>query len=263
MEQRRLTVVSRFCGGVLAVSLLAASLIACNQKTPAEPPSSHAPYDPLVAGAWWDYQHDDWTEHVTMAPTTLDGGESAFVMTDSPNPKDSIRSDATLVAREGRVLRVYKEEYLVGPPLAGDTPNPEPPAVLKDSVTYGVGFTRFDEGWADKPVGFKETPEYERVETPAGGAAKPAQGRRHTFEVLSLSEEVSTPLGTFDCIKIRRTKDWQAEEEGLDASDAQPKVFWFARGVGKVRELNLESGKGELLNNYSLPEYAVPEASER
>jgi len=29
--------------------------------------------------------------------------------------------------------------------------------------------------------------------------------------------------------------------------------------VGKVRELNLESGKGELLVNYSVPEYAVPE----
>lgn len=248
MEQRRLT----FASLMLSGCLLAAGLVACDQKTPNQPTSAQAPYDPLVEGAWWDYQHDDWTEHVTMASTTLDGGESAFVMTDSPNPKDGIRSDATLVVRDGRVLRVYKEEYLIG--TSGD-------ATLKDSVTYGVGFTRFDEGWADKPVGFQETPEYERVETPAGGAAKPAQGRRHTFEVLSLSEEVSTALGTFECIKIRRTKDWQAEEEGLDASDAQPKVYWFARGVGKVRELNLESGKGELLVNYSVPEYSVPESA--
>lgn len=257
MEQRRLTAVGlfprRLCfpgSLVLAAALLGAGLIACDQKTPAQPSTSQAPYDPLVAGASWDYQHDDWTEHVTMAATTLDSGESAFVMTDSPNPKDSIRSDATLVAREGRVLRVYKEEYVIG----GNGTD----ATLKDSVTYGVGFTRFDEGWADKPVGFKETPEYERVETPAGGAAKPAQGRRHTFEVLSLSEQVTTPLGTFDCIQIRRTKDWQAEEQGLDASDAQPKIFWFARGVGKVRELNLDSGKGELLVNYSVPESGVP-----
>jgi hypothetical protein len=250
MEQRRLTVAipGRLSGSLMLAASVAGGLVACDQKTPAQPPSSHAPYDPLVEGASWDYQHDDWTEHVTMAPTTLDGGESAFVMTDSPNPKDSIRSDATLVAREGRVLRVYKEEYLIG--SNGD-------ATLKDSVTYGVGFTRFDESWADKPVGFKETPEYERVETPAGGAAKPTQGRRHTFEILSLSELVSTPLGTFDCIEIRRTKDWQAEEAGLDASDAQPKIFWFARGVGKVRELNLDSGKGELLVHYSIP--SIPE----
>jgi len=31
--------------------------------------------------------------------------------------------------------------------------------------------------------------------------------------------------------------------------------------VGKVRELNLESGKGELLVSYSVPEYAVPEST--
>ena len=226
---------------------MAAALLACDQKAPTQPASSNAPYDPLVAGASWDYQHDDWTEHVTMEPTTLETGESAFLMTDSPNPKDGIRSTATLVSRDGRVLRVYKEEYLV----AADAE-----AMLKDSVTYGVGFTRFDEGWASKPVGFRETPEYERVETPAGAAAKPTQGRKHTFELLSLSESVSTPLGSFDCIKIRRTKDWQAEEEGLDASDAQPKIYWFARGVGKVRELNLDSGKGELLVNYSIPDLA-------
>jgi hypothetical protein len=254
MNQHRLPVVSRFPGSlVLAVSLLAAGLVACDQEPPSPPPSSLAPYAPLVAGAWWDYEHSDWTEHVTMASSTLDSGESAFVMTDSPNPNDGIRSDATLVARAGRVLRVYKEEYLIGA---------EEETTLKDSVSYGVGFTRFDEGWADKPVGFKETPEYERVETPGGGAAKPAQGRRHTFEILSLSEQVSTPLGPFDCIKIRRTKDWQAEEEGLDASDAQPKIFWFARGVGKVRELNLDSGKSELLVNYSVPESGVPAAPE-
>jgi len=83
MEQPRLTVVSLFPASlVLAASLLAAGLVACDQKTPAQPASSTAPYDPLVEGAWWDYQHDDWTEHVTLAATTLDGGESAFVMTD-------------------------------------------------------------------------------------------------------------------------------------------------------------------------------------
>jgi hypothetical protein len=258
MEQRRLSVVSRLSrSGLLAGSLLAAGcflatgLVACDQKPP-PPSSSPAPYHPLVEGSWWDYQHDDWTEHVALASTTLESGEGAFVLTDSPSPKDRLRSDATLVLRGGRVLRVYKEEYSIGA-------NEE--ATLKDSVSYGVGFTRFDESWADKPVGFRETPEYERVETPAGGDPKPAQGRRHTFEVLSLSEQVTTPLGTFDCIQIRRTKDWQAEEEGLDASDAQPKVFWFARGVGKVRELNLDSGKGELLVNYFIPE-STPEASE-
>jgi hypothetical protein len=39
----------------------------------------------------------------------------------------------------------------------------------------------------------------------------------------------------------------------VDASDAEPKLFWFARGVGKVRELNLDTGRGELLSDYEIP----------
>jgi len=219
-------------------------VLACGQQPPPPPATTLAPYQPLADGAWWDYQHADWVEKVTLSASNWDG-ESAFIMSASPNPKDGVRSDATLVARDGRVSRVFKQEYLVGP-------NAE--ATLKDSVDYGAGFTRFDESWAQQAVGFEETPEYERVETPAGGTAKPAEARRHTFRILSLSEQVSTPLGNFDCIEIRRTKDWQAEEQGLDAADAQPKLFWFARGVGKVRELNLDSGKGELLTDYFLPD---------
>jgi hypothetical protein len=70
---------------------------------------------------------------------------------------------------------------------------------------------------------------------------------------MSLSDQVSTPVGSFDCIVIKRTKDWQAEEDGVDASDAQTKTFWFARGVGKVQELNEETGSSELLTSFEIP----------
>jgi hypothetical protein len=143
------------------------------------------------------------------------------------------------------VLRRTKQEYLIG----GDGM-----ATLDASVDYGVGFTRFDESWAEQAVGYEETPAYERVETPAGGTARAPEARRHTFEILSLSESVQTSVGTFDCIKIKRTKDWEAEADGLDASDAEPKIFWFARGIGKVRELNSDTGRGELLSGYFIPE---------
>jgi hypothetical protein len=125
--------------------------------------------------------------------------------------------------------------------------------VPMSSVTYGVGFTRFNENWATQAVGYKDTPEYERVETPPGGTPRAPEARKHTFEIMSLSEPVSTGRGTLDCIVIKRTKDWQAEEDGVDASDAQTKTFWFARGVGKVQERNEETGNTELLIDYSIP----------
>ncbi|MEY2932618.1 MAG: hypothetical protein RL033_3367 [Pseudomonadota bacterium] len=223
--------------------LCSAVLLGCGQESPPAP-VSRAPYQPLVDGARWAYQHSDWTEQVTVTATSLDG-EPAFLMTDSPNPSDSVRSDATVVIVAGRVLRKTKQEYLIS---AGDT------ATLQSSVDYGVGFTRFDESWGERAVGFKETPEYQRVETPAGGTARAPEARRHTFEILSLSESVQTSVGTFDCLKIKRTKDWEAEADGLDASDAEPKIFWFARGVGKVRELNPDTDRGELLSDYFIPE---------
>ena len=231
-------------GATLTSAVLASAVagLGCNQESPA-PVSPLLPYHPLADGAWWDYQHRDWSERVTMTATTLDGSP-AFSMTDSPNPKDGLRSDSVVVEREGRVLRVSKQEYLVAP---------EAEPALQSSVVYGVGFTRFDENWALEPAGFRETPEYERVETEPGEAPQPPEARRHTFEIIALSAEVQTAAGTFDCIQIQRTKDWEAEEDGVDLSDAQTKMFWFARGVGKVRELNLDTGKAELLTAYSIP----------
>ncbi len=226
-----------------ALAACAAALLACGQEPPPDP-ADLAPYHPLVDGAWWEYQHSDWTERVTVTAATLNGAP-AFLMTDSPNPDDDIRSDAILVVEDGRVLRKTKEEYLIGA---------DGSETLESTVDYGVGFTRFDERWAEMPVGFRETPAYERVETPPGGSPRAPEARSHTFEILSLSDPVQTSKGTFDCIQIRRTKDWQAAEDGVDASDAEPKLFWFARGVGKVRELNLDTGRGELLSDYFIPE---------
>jgi hypothetical protein len=70
---------------------------------------------------------------------------------------------------------------------------------------------------------------------------------------VSLAEDVDTPKGTLSCIVIKRTKDWEAEEEGVDADDAEAKQFWFARGVGKVQEVNLESGNQETLIDFMIP----------
>jgi hypothetical protein len=231
--------------GCMLVGALALA-VGCGQEDPPAPaPNEPAqkPYYPLVDGATWSYQHSDWVEKVT-ATAMPGGGEPTFLVSDSPNPKDKLRSDSIVVVTEGRAARVSKEEYQID----GAT------AVLTSSVTYGVGFTRFNEDWAKQPVGYKETPEYVRIETPPGGTPKAPEQRRHTFEVISLSQQVVTAAGTFDdCIEIKRTKDWQAEEEGVDASDAATKTYWFAPGVGKVQERNEDTGSTEVLTDFEIP----------
>jgi hypothetical protein len=225
-------------GAVLFLSL------ACGQETPPAPVAES--YHPLVPGSSWKYQHDDWLEEVTLEADTFNGAP-AFMMSDSPNPSDMLRSDSIISLSEGRVLRMTKDEYLLAG--AGDP-------IMQSSVTYGVGFTRFNEDWAEQAVGYKESPEYIRVETPPGGTARPGEERRHTFEVMSLSEEVSTPAGTFDCIVIKRSKDWEAAADGVDLADAETKTFWFARGVGKVQERNDETLSVEVLTEFNIPDSA-------
>jgi hypothetical protein len=224
-------------GGVLALLVG----VGCGQEAPAEPVVGS--YEPLVAGSWWDYAHNSWSEHVTLTSTSYEGSP-AFVLASSADPDDDVRSDAVIAEKDGRVVRLAKDDFRVQ--STGDVP--------VASVTYGVGFTRFNEAWAGEAVGFKESPEYTRIETPPGGSAKAGEFRKHTFEVLSLSEQVVTAAGSFDCIKIRRTKDWQAEADGLDISDAQTKTFWFARGVGRVQERNDETGRTESLSAFAVPE---------
>lgn len=226
----------------LTCVFLGSSFLGCSQQAPPDVDEG-ADYHPLVDGAWWRYEHSDWTETVTLAATTFEG-ETAFLMSDSANPSDSLRSDAVITKVDGRISRKTKDEYLI-------TARGEPE--LQSSVSYGVGFVRFDEDWLNQPVGYRESPTYVRVETKPGEQAAPAAQRKHTFEILSLSSQQVTAAGTFDCIQIRRSKDWEAEADGVPAEDAQTKIFWFARGVGKVRELNEDTGKAESLSAYEIP----------
>jgi hypothetical protein len=238
--------VARGAARTTALALTGLGLLGgCGQKDPAPPATTLEPYFPLAAGSWWEYAHSDWTERVETASATFEG-QDAFLMTDSPNPSDNLRSDSIVLSLEGRIARLSKAEYLV----SGDT------QLLTSSVTYGVGFTRFDENWANQPVGYTATLEYERIETEPDGTVRPPEVRKHTFEILSLSERITTGVGTFDCIKIQRTRDWQLEEaelEGVDSGDSENKWFWFARGIGKVREQNQDTGNMEILVDYSIP----------
>jgi hypothetical protein len=223
--------------GMLAMLLLGAG---CGQEAPPEP--SVQSYHPLVAGAFWEYTHSNWEERVEVSAATFEGAP-AFIMSGSPDD-DNVRSDSIILEQDGRVLRMTKDEYL----QSGET------SVPRSSTTYGVGFTRFNAAWAEAAVGFRESPEYIRVETPASGSPRPAETRKHSFEVISLSEQVTTPAGTFDCLRIQRTKDWEAVEDGVDLEDAETKTFWFARGVGKVQERNEESMNVEILTAFDIPD---------
>jgi hypothetical protein len=76
------------------------------------------------------------------------------------------------------------------------------------------------------------------TETINGGAPI---SRSETWTVEAVAEAVTVPAGTFDCLRVRRM--------GTELGQAD-KIFWFARGVGKIKE---EGDQVEELMDHSLP----------
>jgi hypothetical protein len=209
-----------------------------------QPPSSDE-LCPAKDGATWTYYHSGgggWTEVQTVTIAEYDGA-STLLFSDTPNPSDDLRSDSYHVKEDGRLLRVYKEQFWVNPANGEET--------LDSSATYGEGFLRCDDAWASKEIGYTESPSYDRVETIAGQAPKPSEERKHTFTVEA-RENITTENGLSftDCVKVRRGKDWAA----VTGEDVEEKLYWFCPGVGKVREENVTSGNYEELTEYSIPE---------
>jgi hypothetical protein len=71
-----------------------------------------------------------------------------------------------------------------------------------------------------------------------GAMTTTAKSDRWTIEAVDVT--VTVPAGTFSCIRIRHV--------GL--STMSDKTYWFARGVGKVKEVG---GMVEELTSYSIP----------
>ena len=230
---------------VLRVGIVCSlAVAACSQSDP-EPVSED--YYPLVPGASWTYFHSSrggWDETVTVQNGEKPG---EFLLTDTANPVGE-RSENTLKKRGTAMLRIGKLFY------RNDA--------LAYSVTYDPGFLRFDEKWLQEEPPFEEELAYLRTETDVGEAPAAPAERSHVYTVESLSETVEVEGRTFhNCVRIRRLSNWvpslaaggDLPASSLSPRDEEGKLFWFAPGVGKVREQNLDNGNTEVLVDYHIP----------
>jgi hypothetical protein len=214
----------------IATALVLAAALGCGQKDPlegADGGAEAADYFPLRDGARYDYLHSNgqWTETVTFEALPLPG-----------------RSEEQTLERQGdQVVRVAQQIFAGGQ--------------LSMSVVYDPGFVRFSYAWPDAEAGFMQRQTYQRTETPAGGAARPARERAHVFRVETLSETVTTPAGTFrGCLQIWRMRDYEVMTSAGVVAEDQEKLYWFCPDVGKVREQDSTDGTFEVLTAFDLPE---------
>jgi hypothetical protein len=112
-------------------------------------------------------------------------------------------------------------------------------------IDYEPGFARISEAWTT--VGIMEELLYDRTAYDGQGLNPMVEARGHTFEVLAVDEEVTVPAGTFqNCVKIERVRTVGAESGALV-------WYWYAPGVGKVREERPIEMEIEELASVSIP----------
>jgi hypothetical protein len=189
---------------------------------------------PLVDGAKWSYIRKTTAGQIlgmelTEANEIEWEGEQAFEIIDEPD--DDGEWNASVLLQDGDlVTRVHREEM----DNLGTT------AI----IDYDPGFLRVSEAFT--VVGPPQEFLYDRTAYDGNGQNPSVEARGHTFEVLAVGEQVTVPAGTFDCVKVERVRTLGAEAGALV-------WFWFAPGVGKVREERPLEMEVEELVSVSIP----------
>lgn len=189
---------------------------------------------PLIAGSRWEYSVVDINgvelrkEIVTASKdeSVEDSDLTQIILEDNEN-SEGLRTRSKIRRIKSGAFRIHKDI------MRGDE--------IEESVEYDPGFVRFDEAWLKLSIGAHKDYGYERE---SSSESKEEQ-RGHRYLLKAKKVKVRVPAGVFDTVHIIR-------ERLTGASQGEKVEYWFAPGVGKVRELRPATGKEELLESYEL-----------
>jgi hypothetical protein len=192
---------------------------------------------PLKTGIKWTFQVKDLTSGAV---------ESKETSVEAPEPVSSKPSQMAfkVVTRKGGTLgdetvswqqRVGKQvarfqEQSYSPGTGGGAPTP---TLLEWWDPYKL---RLDEGHLKK--GDQWTVSYREYSRNNGVDAMP-RDRNETWTVVDVNESVTTGAGTFKTLHVRRM--------GTDQNATSDKQYWFACGVGKIKEAGAGGRSEELV----------------
>ncbi len=177
-------------------------------------------YLPYQAGYSWTYRVTDLVSGQTPTKTQSVAMETdatlgeVFVQTTTKATGSTISA----LKRQGDAVVRLRQEDLT---MTG---------VLERTTLYDPGQNRLDEA-ADKLVlGAEWDDNYSVTVTDALGGAPVVTARTDHWTVLGVDVDCSSPLGSFQCLHVRRQRV---------VGGVSDKEFFFAKGIGKVKEANV------------------------
>lgn len=195
-------------------------------------PEAPAPYLPMSTGVRWTYQVTDngvvTRKVTTVGPLEAVGGTGpnqdvmAYRVTTEKN--DGVDETVSWQNRVGDLAVRYREQSFG-------------PSGLELEEHWEPYKLRLDETDARLEAGQSWQERYSETKLAVNQAPVTAN-RTEQWVIVALDESVTVPAGTYDCLVVEKT------------STSSTKRYWFARGVGKVKETG---GQTEELVSVELP----------
>jgi hypothetical protein len=192
-------------------------------------------YFPLVIGARWSYQVIDGETGATSVKSQsveeledLEGDKAGVLAFRLRSEKNRGYTVSWQEDTGSAIVRHRELSYDVGD-------------VLESDAIYTPGKLRLDEATDRLVAGATYVEQYRKTVTDASTGLTTTMDRQEEWVVEAVDEVVEVPAGRFECLRIWRSRDESGSE----------KRYWFALGVGKVKEEG--AGQTELLAGYELP----------
>lgn len=189
---------------------------------------------PLASGASWTYRVTDTTTGATADKTSTVGAEE-----DVGGAKAGVIAFRVTTEKLDGMTVSWQED--IGTAIVRHRERSfDAAGGLQTDEIYTPHKLRVDDSPAHRVAGATWTEAYTEDITDAAGQ-RTSTTKTETWSVEAVDDTITVPAGTFTCVRVRKTSQ----------TTASNKVYWFAPGVGKVREAGMASL--EELTAYSLP----------
>lgn len=191
-------------------------------------------YLPLSVGAKWTYRVSD-----PKAGTTETKTSTVEALEDVGGAKAGVKAFRVRTEKLDGIT-VSWQEYLDETVVRHKEESRDLQGTRSSEEVYVPSKLRLDETAEHTMAGASWIVKYtEKVNDAQAGASTNA--KTETWSVIGTDETVTVPAGTFRCLHVRRVGDMAGQAE---------KDYYFARGVGKVKELGNQT---EELDSFTVP----------